>query len=43
MIIKAEVGVINQRLRLINHTKTLIVADNPYLDLDYSGYHKNQI
>ena len=35
-IIKVEVRVISLSLGLRQ-------ADNPYLDLDYSGYHKNLI
>ena len=33
----------NQGLGKGYQNQTLALADNPYLDLEYSGYHKNTI
>jgi len=33
----------NQGLGKGYQPQALAAADNPYLNLDYSGYHKNQI
>ena len=35
--------IIKVLVRVINLDHPLPSADNPYLDLDYSGYHKNLI